>query len=169
MCNAKQRGFSLIELLIVVAIILIIAAIAVPNLLKSKIAANEASAVSTLRMLNNAEVIFSATYVSGFTDGLNRLGAPTSGRPDMNNADLVDPILAGRGPGGTNTTFTKSGYNFRYTPTGTSTTFGQIAGYEITADPVSRGSSGQRSFFTNEPLVIRSNATTTATVSDTPI
>src|SRR5437867_10179868 len=165
----KQKGFSLIELLIVVAIILIIAAIAIPNLLRSRIAANEASATSSLRTLNTAEVTFASTYNSGFTDGLYRLGAPTAGQPDLNNADLCDPVLSGHATNGTNTTFVKSGYVFTYTPTGANTTFGFIAQYAVNSNPQARGSSGQRSFFSNESAVIRANATAAASVSDQPI
>ena len=64
--NKKQKGFSLIELLIVVAIILIIAAIAIPNLLRSRMAANEASAVGSIRTINTASVTFNTTYGDGF-------------------------------------------------------------------------------------------------------
>lgn len=165
----KQKGFSLIELLIVVAIILIIAAIAIPNLLRSRIAANEASGTSTLRSLNTAEITYASTYNSGFSDRLSYLGAPASGsQPDQFNADLVDPVLSGRS-GGTSLTFTKSGYSFTYAPTGTNVTFGFIAQYIVNADPQARGSSGQRSFITSESAVIRANATTAANLSDTPI
>src|SRR5256886_10882462 len=92
----KQKGFSLIELLIVVAIILIIAAIAIPNLIKSKMAANEASAVGSLRTVNTAELTYSSTYGTGFTD-LTTLG--TSG--------MIDNVL---GSG------TKSGYTLTASP-----------------------------------------------------
>src|SRR5208283_2771499 len=98
----KNKGFSLIELLIVVAIILIIAAIAIPNLLRSRIAANEASATASLRTLNTAEVTYASTYNSGFTSTLNQLETPAAGvQPSWSAADLVDPILSGVQSGAT--------------------------------------------------------------------
>jgi type IV pilus assembly protein PilA len=163
----KQKGFSLIELLIVVAIILIIAAIAIPNLLRSRIAANEASATASLRTLNTAEITYASTYNSGFTDTLTRLGPPASGMADANFADLVDPVLSGLETGGTPTSFIKSGYITTYTVvTGT---FPTVSQYLTNADPQARGSSGQRSFCSNESNVIRFHATQVATMSDTPI
>ena len=161
----KKKGFSLIELLIVVAIILIIAAIAIPNLLRSRIAANEASATATMRTLNTAEITYASTYNSGFTDTLTKLGTPAGGQPDANNADLVDPVLSGK-TGGGSTSFTKNGFSFTYAPNGS---YGYIATYTLHADPVARGSSGQRSFFTDQSAVVRTNATQTATGSDSPI
>jgi prepilin-type N-terminal cleavage/methylation domain-containing protein len=74
----KQKGFSLIELLIVVAIILIIAAIAIPNLLRSKMAANEASAVASLRTYNTAIVEYSVTYGTDPSTNLSALGPATT-------------------------------------------------------------------------------------------
>ena len=161
----RKKGFSLIELLIVVAIILIIAAIAIPNLLRSRIAANEASATASMRTVNTAEITYSSTYNSGFTDTLNQLGTPASGQPDANNSDLTDPVLSGKQSGQTRS-FTKNGYSFTYLPSGT---YGFIATFSLNADPVARGSSGQRSFFTDQSSVIRANATAVATVSDNPI
>ena len=87
----KQKGFSLIELLIVVAIILIIAAIAIPNLLRSKMAANEASAVASLRTYNTSIVAYQTTYGTDPTTNLSELGPSTT--PSSTAADLVDNLL----------------------------------------------------------------------------
>lgn len=162
----KEKGFSLIELLIVVAIILIIAAIAIPNLLRSRMAANEASATSSLRTINTAEITYASTFNSGFSSNLNDLGPVVApNQPVVTRADMVDTVLSGLQGGGTNT-FAKSGYNFTYTTVGT---FPTIAQYVLTAVPQAVGSSGQRRFFTNEGNVIRANPTADATSGDTPI
>ena len=106
----NQKGFSLIELLIVVAIILIIAAIAIPNLLRAKIAANQSAAVGTLRTINSAEETFSSTYSDGFTLTLAQLGGPAGAAATCTNAELIDEVLS-------TAPYQKGGYQYTYTPT----------------------------------------------------
>src|SRR5947209_16677484 len=121
----KQKGFSLIELLIVVAIILIIAAIAIPNLLRARIAANEASAVSSLRTINTAEVTYSTTYPTvGYAATLAILGpanATCSAGPAETNACLLDLSLASPA------TTAKSGYLLDAASLATPTALGHSA------------------------------------------
>ncbi len=150
----KQKGFSLIELLIVVAIILIIAAIAIPNLIKSKMAANESSAVGSLRTITTAEIAYSTACPSiGFTGVLADLGP--AGTTCPGGANQIDNLLV---------TGTKSGYTMA---------LGGLSGTPVTtftanADPVS-ASSGTRHFFVDETGVIRYNQTASAKVTDLPL
>jgi prepilin-type N-terminal cleavage/methylation domain-containing protein len=166
----SSRGFSLIELLIVVAIILIIAAIAIPNLLRSRIAANQASAVGSLRTLNTAEITYASTYNTGYTASLGNLGPPAAGaNPVATASGLIDSILAGTSGGTASaTTSSKSGYAFTYTA-GTADTSGRINTYGITATPISAGTTGTNSYYTDQSGVIRQNSTAAAGSTDSPL
>jgi prepilin-type N-terminal cleavage/methylation domain-containing protein len=151
----RQKGFSLIELLIVVAIILVIAAFAIPALLRSKIAANHSSAVGSLRSLNTSCTAYSTSY-GQYPAALGNLGPMGSGgAPDSTSADLIDMVLASG---------MKSGYTFIYTPGAANQS------YTLTATPIALGTTGQNMYFTDQSGVIRMDTSGSgASATSTPI
>ena len=156
--GGRERGFSLIELLIVVSVILIIAAIAIPNFMRSKMRANETSAVSSLRSITTAEVVYSTTYGIGYSASLASLGG-TSAIVDQSNAGLIDSVLSSG---------TKSGYSFTYAATASDST-GNIIGYAVNADPAVVGASGDQHYYVDQTSIIRENNSSVAGSSDTPV
>ena len=143
----KQRGFSLIELLIVVAIILIIAAIAIPNLMRARIASNESAAASQLRTLNTAQVSYITAYPAAGYGTLAALGGAIPCTPSSTTACLIDNSLA------TNYNSNgKNGYMFTNTLTATNSQ------YDVTAYPIAVGSSGNNSFCAVEDAVVRKDS-----------
>ncbi len=157
----SAKGFSLIELLIVVAIILIIAAIAIPNLLQARISANESSAAEALRTLTSAETTYFTAYPTiGYASAIGPLGGATPCTPSSTTACIIDNFLATATPGGTG----KSGYYFLAT--------GVVSGgatfndaYVLGAAPISVSYSGNRDFCSVNDGVLRSQM---ATIGDLP-
>ncbi len=138
--SAREGGFSLIELLVVIAVILILVAIAVPSYIRARISANEAAAVSSLRAITTAEVVYSTTYGIGYSDALAKLGPdPAGGPPSANFAGLVDELIAGGN---------KSGYNFIYNAD--PPVAGYTVSYKLRGDPAIPGRSGIRYFYVEE-------------------
>ncbi|HTR25131.1 MAG TPA: prepilin-type N-terminal cleavage/methylation domain-containing protein [Terriglobales bacterium] len=150
----KQKGFSLIELLIVVAIILIIAAIAIPNLLRARIAANESSAVSSVRTVNTAQITYNSSYSTvGFASALSALGGTSCAPPNSTSACLIDTQLAAG---------SKSGYSFAISgATGTPTTT-----YQVIASPLQPNQSGVRYFCSFADAVVRVSPTASISTCD---
>ena len=155
----KERGFSLIELLIVVAIVLIIAAVAIPNLVRSRMSANEASCVASMRTVITSEIIYSSTYTVGFSQDLPSLSdagvvanCTPPAIPSASSACLLDSNVASG---------SKNGYVFTYVPAG-----GVPNGsYKLNGDPFNTAS-GQRHFYTDDTNVLRVNLTAVASATD---
>lgn len=147
----RTKGFSLIELLIVVAIILVIAAIAVPSFLRSRILANESSAVGTVRTLNTAQISYNSAYPSvGFASTLAALSGTNCTPPDSTSACLIDTTLAGG---------LKNGYTFAISnTTGTPTST-----YTFIASPVVWNYSGVHYFCSFNDAVVRVSTTAIST------
>jgi len=156
--NYSSQGFSLIELLVVVAVILIIAAIAIPNFIQSKERANESAAVQNLRTITTANVIYSTTYSDGYSPNLADLGG-NSATISPTSAELIDTILA---------TGKKSGYTYQYAVT-TTDSLGNPTGFTANADPTTQNITGMRHFYTDQTMVIRENDTVPASATDNPI
>jgi type IV pilus assembly protein PilA len=161
----KPKGFSLLELLIVVAIILIVAAIAIPNLQRTRMSANEASAVASMRSINNAEIAYAASYPeTGFSANLLSLGGANPCTQAVAHACLLDDSLA------KSTTMPKSGYRLTYAAAGGSGTAADpYNAYTLTGEPVNRGQTGQRGFWTDNSGVIRAEPTAAATGTSAPL
>ncbi len=154
-------GLVLGYLGLVIIPVMIVAAIAIPNLLRARVAANEASAVGSLRVINTAAISYAATFENGFPSSLDVLGKDSRGDATCNHAALLDPSL---------TSGRKFGYVFTYTPqfpdgaaapvispkaAAKGCTAGGASGYTVTADPLQRNTTGRRSFFTDQSGVIR--------------
>ncbi|MCI0652393.1 MAG: prepilin-type N-terminal cleavage/methylation domain-containing protein [Planctomycetes bacterium] len=139
--SGRNGGFTLLELMIVVAIVAIIAAVAIPVLRATRISGNEASAVSSLRVLSSVSEQYRARY-----------GVYPGAMPDLVTVGYVDPVLAAG---------TKSGYDFAYT--------GAPATWECAADPQVVGRTGERYFFCDLSGVIRFETAGTATATSSPI
>jgi type IV pilus assembly protein PilA len=156
MKTRHQKGFSLIELLIVVAIILIIAAIAIPNLMRAKISANEASAVESLKTLNTAQISYSSTYPNvGYAVTLAALSGTNCNPPSSAGACLIDTQLASG---------TKSGYLFALS----GTSGNPVSTYQFRADPQTPNQTGVRYFCSFADGVLRVG-TTSLTTCDTSV
>lgn len=148
----KQKGFSLIELLIVVAIILIIAAIAIPNLLRARMSANDSAAASTIRTINTAEVTYSTNYVAqGYAITLQALGpnGTTCAAPTATGACLIDNVI-----GCLAASCAKSGYNYYMANVVAGP---PAADYTVSAGPLGMNATGTRNYCSNPDAVVRFN------------
>jgi type IV pilus assembly protein PilA len=152
-----NKGFSLIELLLVVAIIVIVAAIAIPNFLRSRLRANETSAVASMRVINTAAVTYSITYPDlGFPAQLTTLGGANPCSSSSTQACLIDDVLA-QG--------SKSGYAFVWTGDGVIPS----VNFQITGTPQVIGASGQNMYCSDQTGVIHYDATGSGCTAASPV
>jgi type IV pilus assembly protein PilA len=172
----KGRGVAITGLvlgyagIVFIPFILIIAAIAIPNLLRARQAANEAAAVGTLRTINVAAITYSTQYENGFPPSLAAMDGEETGGPGCDHAQLIDSRLA---------LGEKNGYVFAYIATGAQTssedakargcTVPGSSSFEVHADPITRGTTGQRSFYTDQTGVIRFEASAPAGADSAPL
>lgn len=147
----RARGFSLIELLIVVAIILVIAAIAIPNFLRARISANESSAVASLRTITTAETTYASSWGNGYAAAIDNLGGPVPClMASAATACIIDSMLS-LAP------YSKSGYTFKAVG---NTLVGTVNnGFEANATPNAVDVSGKRAFCSDQTGVLRANTT----------
>jgi type IV pilus assembly protein PilA len=149
--RSRNRGFSLIELIIVVTIILIIAAFALPKIMKSQIPAHEASALASIKTIHESEMIYSSLHPDlGYTADLAMLGGTAQGGGEQT---IDNNLASGR----------RSGYTFTYTPG--EKINGAIRSYAITAVPDQVGTTGQRRFYSDESGEIHYNGSGPADAS----
>ena len=153
-----QRGFSLIELLVVVGIILVIMAIAIPELMNARMSGNEAAAVTNIRTIVTSELAYSMEYNIGYTTSLGQLGGSGS-VPSAANALLIDSVLAAG---------TKTGYTYVYAVTSTDTS-GHPVGFSINANPISHNLTGRRYYYSDQVGVIAVNYNAPASSTDPPL
>jgi len=136
----QRRGFSLIELLIVIAIILIIITIALPKFNRASMYAKETAAIAAIKTLHTTQVQYMSQY-GRYATTLTELGPPASGGPTAGNADLISQDLS---------LGEKGGYKFTMT--------GNPSGYIITAVPVAYNATGTRTFYSDQSMAIRENS-----------
>lgn len=155
----RRRGFSLIELLIVLTILVILSAMAVPNFFRAKLRANESSAVASLRSIATMQISYETSFLQGYAPSLAALGPTGGGMPNPSAADLLDPLLAAG---------MKSGYEFIYSALDTNGDL-RMDFYAVRANPLRPGTTGDRFFYVDQTNIIRWAKGAAADQNSTPV